>query len=276
MKLSKIRRIYPYIEQRMKNVQWQKVSEETLERAMQQKQRTCNCFHNATRIALYNSDKGREILQKRIKVEKTSLQEPSYKIILTPENQKEIYRVGDDDFFNKYFSIYRKYNEIPYRSGNFKESESRNLNVAFDIAVAKMIQKHPAEKPWYLRIYDWPRNNNYEYNKPSRAFKWLTGRKPIQIGEDGYKTNLKSHEKDVLELLNKLGELSPKDYSFVIMTGSKYTPLAEKWHCLPILNIDKKAQTVQVVDKRTGEEFDVAFDSIINFFKAIVGINWKE
>ena len=226
--------------------------------------------------ALYNSKIGREILSKRIRIESCSRPDPTYKIVLSPNGKKEVYRIDDSDYFDKYLSIYNKYNPDLFKSIDLNKSGARNLNIALDIAVAKMIKKHPTQKPWYMRIYDWPFNKNYEYNKPSRAFEWLTGIKPVSIGENGLKTNLVEKADEVLALLNKLGNSSPEDYSFIIMTGGKKSPFAEKWHCLPVLKVDNEKEVVDVIDKRKNTKFQIHFVSILKYFKSIVGINWKE
>lgn len=278
MKIKTLKRIYPFINTDAKNINWRTITKEELKKCILEEQKTCNCFHNATRVALFNSDKGQEILLDRVKVEKDSLpnSDPAYKIVLTPNKEKEIYRITVFDYLNKFFDVYKQYNTNPENVYDFVDSESQNLNTAFDIAVAKMIDKHPKQKPWYMRIYDWPNNKKYEYNKPSKAFEWLTGIKPIQYGEEGYKTELNKYKEEVLKLLKTLGNMSSKDYSFILMSGSKYTPNCEKWHCLPITKVDNNEERVWFINKRFNKTYSVSFATVINNFKAIVGINWND
>ena len=276
MKISRLKKIYPYIKPCQKNINWRPLRLDEFQAGVDELQKTCNCFSNATRIALFNSDYGRKILEKRIQIQKEEMDDPAYKIVLTPNGKKEIYRITKKDYFGKFFDVYKHYTEEFYCPYNFNDSESKNLNIAFDIAVSKMIHKHPEQKPWYMRIYDWPNNKRYEYNKPSRAFEWLTGIKPIQIGENGYRTELIKYKDKVLSLLEKLGNMSPKDYSFILMSGSKETPNSETWHCLPITKVDNIEKRVYFTDKRKNKNFSVSFNTIVNNFKAIVGINWKD
>lgn len=275
MKTREIRKIYPYIKQTHKGIHWRRLNNTEIQNGMAELQKTCDCFSNATRYALLNSNKGREILSNRIKIDKDSSIDPTYKITLNVNKHDESYRVTKNDYFGKFFSTYRAYNEYPPKSGEFQESEANNLNTAFDIAIAKMIKKHPKEKPWYMRIYDWPHNKKYEYNRPSRAFSWLTGIKPIAYGENGLKCGLEKQREEVLALLNTLGNLSAKDYSFILMTGARFTPMVEKWHCVPITKVDNESKKVFFYDKRQNKEFDISFDTILYSFKAIVGINWS-
>lgn len=274
MNIKQIKKIYPYIKSQNKNIKWRSLKAKEFICAIKEKQKTCNCFLNSTFTALYNSMRGKEILSKRIKIEQSSFADPAYKIILSPNGKNENYRVSNQDYFEQYFNIYRTYNEYPKKSGHFLDSPSNNLNTAIDIAVSKMIKKHPEQKPWYMRLYSFPNNMRHEFNKPSRAFEWFTGIKPIKIGEDGIKTELIKYKDDVLNLLNYLGKLSPNDYSFVLMSGGKETPQTEKWHCVPITKIDNTTQQVYFFDKRLKRELFVNFDTILNSFKAIVGINW--
>ena len=276
MKITTLRKIYSFISPDSKKISWERIGGRHLRRTIQEKQKTSNCFANATRVALYNSVQGKKILKSRIKREKGAKEHPAYKITLTPNGNKEVYRVSKKDYFGKFFGAYRTYNETYLNSGNFIDSVSKDLNLALDIAVSKMVSKHSEQKPWYLRIYSYPFNEKYEYNIPSRAFEWFTGIKPIQYGEEGFFGNLSKYSKEVLALLEKLGNLSPSDYSFVLMSGSSKTSVNEKWHCLPITKVDNEKRKVWFIDKRFNKEFDLPFEEVLNSYKAIVGINWKE
>ena len=276
MKINTLRKIYPYLSTNYKNVNWERVGGKHFKKTMQEKQKTSNCFSNAVRVALFNSIQGKKILKSRVKREKNAEQHPSYKFILSPNGKEEVYRVSRLDYFSKFFSAYRTYNETYPRSGNFQDSVSKDLNLAYDIAISKMVSKHPEQKPWYLRLYCFPYNKKYEYNVPSRSFEWFTGIKPIAIGEKGFRSELYRYKDEVLNLLEKLGNLSNKDYSFVLMSGRRKTPVNEKWHCLPILSVDNENKRVHIIDKRFNEKFDISFDTVLYNYKAIVGINWQE
>ena len=149
-------------------------------------------------------------------------------------------------------------------------------NIAMDIAVCKMVTKYPKEKEWFLRVYRQPiyENLKCENNRPTKAFEWLTGMKPkFIIAEDGFKDKLSNHKEESIALLKKLSQLSPKDYSFIAMTGNQKAATIPKWHCMPVMFVK---DGVELKDKRTDQGYKFTYENFIDRFKSLVGIIWND
>ena len=273
MKISTLRKIYPYIREDAKNIKWRNLTDTEIEAAMAEPQKICNCFNSASRYALFSSRKGREILKNRIKIQKGVKSDPAYKFKFTINDKDEIYRVDREDYFKRFFKIFRRYSESEHYVGEFLPSPSNNFNMAVDMAVSKMIKKHPTQKGLFLRIFRrfWASNMRCEYNRPSRAFEWLTGKSAEKIGEDGLFKTLKDYPKQTEDLLNSLGN----DYSYILLSGNKKIKDVKKWHCLPIIRVIPEERTVELLNKRDGSIILYNFDDLIKDFKAIVGIRWN-
>lgn len=262
MNFAVLRKKYSNVPWSAKNIKWRKLTDAEFNTAMQQRQVVANCYDEATRYSLLASKKGREYLRSRIRIQKGSSLCPAYKIKLNINGKDESFRATKADYFGTFVNA--MYNYFTPR-----------LSLGVNIAVSKMISKYPSMKAWYLKLYSLScmRNRNYEFNKPSNAFKWFTGKKPLAIGESGCSLTLKKHRKEVIGLLNELGESSPDNYSFVLLNSfKKLGKNSRKWHTMPIVDVDSKKQTVSFMDKRTNEIFKVTFEDVINNCKAIVGV----
>ena len=276
MKISILRKIYPYLNFNQKNIKWRSLTDDEFERSLKDYQVIANCFEDATRYALIKSDKGRELLRKRFKIQKNASIDPAYKIqVNVDENKKEIYKATPLDYYGGYFKLYREYSDSPEGLASFDYSDSK-LGLGVNIAISKFISKHPLMKPILTRLYMFPAivNRNCEYNKPSNAFKWFTGINPISIGEDSFNLNLKKNKEEVLDILNKIGNSKSKDYSFVAVTGLKKIKEISPWHTVPINSVNLSDKTIEIINKRTNKITKITFDEFINNFKAIVGIKW--
>ena len=276
MKISILRKIYPYLNFNQKNIKWRSLTDDEFERSLKDYQVIANCFEDATRYALIKSDKGRELLRKRFKIQKNASIDPAYKIqVNVDENKKEIYKATPLDYYGGYFKLYREYSDSPEGLASFDYSDSK-LGLGVNIAISKFISKHPLMKPILTRLYMFPAivNRNCEYNKPSNAFKWFTGINPISIGEDSFNLNLKKNKEEVLDILNKIGNSKSKDYSFVAVTGLKKIKEISPWHTVPINSVNLTDKTIEIINKRTNKITKITFDEFINNFKAIVGIKW--
>lgn len=271
-----LRKIYPYLNHNMKNIKWRSLTDEEISRAMSDKQIIANCFDEAARYSLFNSKKGREILKKRIKIQRDAKMEPAYKITLNVNGKNKTYKALLIDYMGKHFDLYKEYSDNPFGLSSFDYSNSK-LSLGMNIAIRKMVKQHPLMKPLFARLYMFPliKNRACEYNKASNAFKWFTGEKPTVIGESDLKLNLKGHKDEVLSLLKELGNKDSKDYSFVAVTGNKKVKGIDKWHCLPILGVNNKTERVKVLNKRTNYKTNISFDDFVNQFKSIVGIKWN-
>lgn len=269
-----LRKVYPYISNDRKNIKWRRLTDAELESMSNQTQKIANCYLDSTRAVLCASEKGREFLKKRIFVQTGNLDDPAYKFVFNVNGKDEPFRVERNDYYSKYYKIYDRYIE-ELLTGKLADIFNGMPNIAMDIAVSKMVTKYPKEKEWFLRLYKQPiyENLKCENNRPTKAFEWLTGQKPkIVISEDGLKDKLSNHKEEALNILKKLSELSPKNYSFVAMTGSQKSTMIPKWHCVPIIEVKDK---VQIVDKRTNRNFWFKPENFIERFKSIVGIIWE-
>ena len=276
MKISILRKIYPYLNSHQKNIKWRSLTDEEFERSLKDYQVIANCFEDATRYALIKSNKGRELLRKRFKIQKNASIDPAYKIQLSAnDKKKEIYKATPLDYYGGYFKLYREYSDSPDGLASFDYSDSK-LGLGVNIAVSKFVNKHPLMKPVLSRLYMFPAivNRNCEYNKPSNAFKWFTGINPISIGENSINLNLRKNKKDVFDIFNKLGNLKSTDYSFVAVTGLRKIKDISSWHTVPINSVNLSDRTIEIINKRTNKITKISFDEFINNFKAIVGIKW--
>lgn len=274
MKVSLLRKIYPYLNSGKKNIRWRRLTDAELNLVMQEKQKLCTCYSDSTRYALLSTNKGREMLKSRIMVQKADSLEPAYKIRLNANGVEETYRTCSADYYGRYMRLYEEFYEGALSFLN--EGDKRvNLSLAMNIAISKMIAKHPTMKSFFSRIYKFPliRNTRSEFNKPSRAFGWFTSKSPIAIGENSWSMNLKKQAHKVLEILN---DFEQGKSSFVVMSANKKINGIDKWHCLSVVNVDKQAKTVDLMNKRDNKITTFTFDDIINHFNAIVGMNFKD
>ena len=281
MKISTLRKIYPYLSKNIKNKKWRSLTDAELERSMKEKQVIANCYDEATRYALLATEKGRDLLKKRLKIEKGAKLDPEYKVKLNINGKEEVYRATRNDYYGKCSSIYNDYSETPGGLKSFTEEDSR-LSLGVSTAIQKMITKHPSMKPFASRLYlkFMAKNRNCEFNKPSNAFKWFTGKNPEQIGESGININLVNNKNKVLETLGRLKRKTAKDYSYVAITGpfgikvrninSDKTKI-DAWHCLPIIQVSKN--NVYMKNLRTNEVLKVSYDEFLKKFKGLVGLD---
>ena len=251
MNISRIRKLYSLLPENAKGLKWRKPTSSELDLICSEKQVISNCYDMATREALLSSNEGRKIFSKRIKIADTSNGTKVCKVIFNINGKNKAYSAR---FMSK--------NTLGWQISN---------------AVNKMISHNWSQKPLISRFARLGLSLPGEFNKPSNAFKWFTGEKPISIGENGLKTNLKGHRQKLLELFKELGGKNFNEYSFVALSGlhrRKHTG----WkilHCLAVKGVDFQNKMVSVMNKRTNQIYKVSFDDFINDFKAIVGLNFS-
>ena len=152
MKISNLRKIYPYLGNVQKNIHWRNITDAELDFANIELQKIANCYSESVRYALALNPKGRQILKDRIKIENSETLLPAYKIRLNYKGKNEIYRTGKNDYYGKYEDIFNEYTQgfcLVFRD----EEKLARLSVGFDIAVSKFIAKHPMAKPILSRLY---------------------------------------------------------------------------------------------------------------------------
>ena len=244
-----LRKIYPYLNKNIKNRKWRQLTDKELDSLMKEKQVISNCYDVATRYALMLTEKGREAIKNAVRISKNNDGKLTCKIT---------FHIGDK--------------VKTYRSVT---SENHSLGELIGSAVGKMIRCNPSQKPFISRFGRFGFHRYQEFNKLSNAFHWYTGKKPIAIGEDSLWPNLKKYKDKVIELLNKIADTKGES-PFVVISSWKQSKLngQRRWHCLPIVNIDKAKKELSIINKRTDEIIKLSFDDLINNFKAIVGISY--
>lgn len=247
MKASTVRKIYPYLCDSIKNRKWRSLTEKELDALMAEKQVISNCYDVATRYALLNTKQGRDCLLKRIKLE-DGVENPHCKVIFNINGKNKSY---------------------------VSCSNTGTLGDKIASAVEKMIHRNPGQKPFVSRFGKFGFHRACEFNYPSNAFQWYTGKKPISIGENELNFNLKPFKDRVLKLLNFADDDKLKDHAIVVISSHKPEKVNghRRWHCLPVIGIDHKNKTLKIINKRTDEVISLSFDELINKFKSIVGIN---
>ena len=270
MKISLARKIYPLLPECKKNIRWRSITDAELEYSKKEYQLLATCYEESVRHALCQTEKGRALLKKRIKISKDSEIEPDYKIILNIKGKDEIYRVDHCAYYGSHSKLYEEFYSGPLAL--LKEgAKLAPLNAGVAIAISKMIQKHPSLKPLISRLYLFPIANNRkcEHNLPSNAFRWFTGKEPIVIGETELSLNMIKHKENLTQLFDNYD--SNKD-CFVALTGNKKVQDIDKWHCLPIINVSKDNKTIELLNKRFNKKTTHSYEEIITKFKGIIGI----
>lgn len=247
MNIVFLRKMYPYLNANIKNRKWRTLTNKELDALMQEKQVISNCYDVAVRYALMQTKKGRELIKKVIKISKNDDGKRTCKITFHIKDKIKTYR-----------SI---------------TSKKRSLGELIGSAVGKMIRCNQSQKPLISRLGRFGFHRYQEFNKPSNAFFWYTGEKAVSIGENCLFPDLKKYKDRVINLLNKISDSKDKS-SFVVISSIKPNELNGKrrWHCLPIVDIDKHKKQLKIIDKRTNNIIKLSFDDLINNFKAIVGI----
>ena len=272
MKISTLRKIYPYISESKKNLKWRPVTDAELMSATQDYQVLATCYEESVRYVLSSNEIGRNILKNRIKLSKDSLKEPSYKIKFNVKGKEEFYKADKSDYYDKYWNIYNEFygGALALLGDDVKRA---TLSAGIDIAISKMIKKHPFFKPLISRLYMFPliKNRGCEHNLPSNAFRWYTGKEPIVIGESELALDMSKHEEQITEILDGY---NPQMDCFVLLTGFHHVQGLDKWHCLSLVSVDKEAKTVELFNKRFNTTSIHSYQEIISKFKGLVGIRF--
>ena len=222
------------------------------------------------------SEKGRDLIKKRLWCSESSSSDiPAYKVVLTLDGQNTAFVSRPDDYYSDFLDLTTRYQKAT------KDNTPRlsNLSLGINIAIDKMIAKYPKMKPLLSRVFCFAQR--CEYNRPSNAFLWFTGREPVSIGESDMTLSLKAHKKEVDKVLDSLSKKEPKDYSFIAMTGP--FPLIKKkskaphelvsWHCYSIVGVND-AKEVSLRNPRTRNITTLSYDDFLKKFKGLVGIEY--
>ena len=141
MKIGLLRKIYPLLSRSSKNIKWRSLTDNEFDTAMKNPQMIANCFDEATRYSLLSSTKGRDLLKKRIKIEKGAITDQAYKIRFNVNGKDEIYRATKADYWGRHYGLYKDFNGSP---ANFlAPNHSISLNLGVSTAISKMVSRHP-------------------------------------------------------------------------------------------------------------------------------------
>lgn len=138
---------------------------------------------------------------------------------------------------------------------------------AIEAAMNQLLEKYPSKKPWICRFPNC--NEKFEFNKPSNFLEMFTGKKPYSLNESSWRISLKSKKSESKEIFNKISE-NP-DNSFVAGTSINFHKGLSDNHCYTIINIDKKAEKLELFDHRFLEKLTLTYEEAIKKLKFIVG-----
>ena len=134
-----------------------------------------DCYIVSSLGILSRSKKGQKILQNNI-----TTNGKDFNIKINNVNEKvEDYFISEKEINNLKFKSYE--NEMPF--------EELPVVKAFELAMNKLIKKHPFQKPLICRALE--TQERFEYNKPSNFLKLFTGITPETINESSLSMSLK-------------------------------------------------------------------------------------
>lgn len=263
------------MDNRIHNIKWRPITDAELDEALNEPQKVSSCFSNAVFQSISLTKTGRDILKSRIKIQTNADSDNAYKFIFTVNGKNEIYRVNPTDYWGKYFKITSRFVEDSFYRGNFSEPQAKSFNIAYNIAISKLIEKHPKQKGILYRICKYPFRQTLkcEFNKPSRAFEWLTGIKPVILCEDGLK-KLKNSPQEAYSMLGDMAKDGEK--SFILLTGARKFQKIFSWHCVTVVKILPDLRKVIFYDNKIQKNFTNNYNDIVANFKSIVGIDWTK
>lgn len=192
-------------------------------------------------------------------------------------------RKGDDSVevtFNKFKNEPVKvYKEEFYDSKNSRLSIDASVKV-WEIALRKLLpKKAPLKRVGKLFNID-PLN----FYSAKRTMKYITGKKPINIGDFSlfrFNSKVRKKKKERAQfMLDKLSKLDNSQYSFV--TGSNLFKtddkvMLQKKHYFAIKDVNKEKQEITLFNSRYPKEpIKMSFDKYFKNFRSMVGYIWSD
>ncbi len=138
---------------------------------------------------------------------------------------------------------------------------------AIEVAMNKLIKKHPFKKPAICRIPSC--HERFEFNKPSNFLEMFTGKKPVILNESNFNISLKSKHDEAIELF-KILALHP-DNSFIAGSAMGFKKGIINNHCYTITYTDNQNKQIHLFDHRFLEVLTLGYDEVIRKLKFIVG-----
>ena len=216
-----------------------------------------DCYLLSSLGILSRSKKGQKVLKKNI-----TTNGKDFNIKFNNVNGKvEDYFVSEQEINNLKMKEFGK--EIPI--------ENSPIVKAVELAMNKLIKRHPFEKPLVCRFLE--TQERFEYNKPSNFLKLFTGITPETINESSLSMSLLDKITKSIDTLKKIA--NDKDSTFIAGTGLSFDGLPS-WHCYGITKVDIQNNKFYVFDHRLNKELEFPIISGLLKFKFLTGIWGKD
>lgn len=174
------------------------------------------------------------------------------------------------EFFDK-----AKPSELPKLYGEYyselleKFKPNRIIN-ALEIAMDRLLKKHPDKKPRISRLINFGDDERFEYNYPSNFLEMFTGKKPIILNERTLlRMNLRKNKDEAVELFEKIDKSD--DFSMVAGTGLFGKEGLTGLHCYTVEGVNSENQYLQIFDCREQKSIKLPFDKAIKAIKFLTG-----
>ncbi len=143
---------------------------------------------------------------------------------------------------------------------------------AVELAMNRLLQKHPFKKPFIYRLM--AHQQDFEYNKPSRFLNMFTGKKPLTLNEGGIIMSLFEKQKKAMKLLN---EIEKDDGAiFVAGTGINFWGGLPSWHCYTVKNVSIKKNKITLFDHKENREIKLSIQNALHQLKFFTGYFSKD
>lgn len=233
------------------------ISPQQIESLTTAKQYFHDCYILSSLGVLSRSPKGQKILQNNI-----TTNGKDFNIKFKNVNGK-----AED-----YFISENEINNLEYiDSKPIFSNPSIPIVKSVEIAMNKLLKKHPFKKPPIYRILE--SEQKFEYNKPTRFLELFTGQKPKTLNESSLKMTLMSKLDNAIDTLKQISQ--DKDASFIAGTGIFLGKLPS-WHCFGITKVDLAKNKFFVFDHRLNQELEFPIISGLQNFKFLTGYFSKD
>lgn len=220
-----------------------------------------DCYLVASLGALSRSTKGRRILENNI------------------SHNDKVFNIKFQNVYGKqenYTISKQSVNNMTYTAPTGKcytlKKNKSLITKAVELAMNKLLQKHPSKKPFIYRLMK--HQQDFEYNKPSRFLKMFTGKKPLTLNEGGIRMSLFGKRKKATELLKEI----EKDNGavFVAGTGANFWGSLPSWHCYAVKKVNIKKNKITLFDHRKNTEIDLPLQNALHQLKFFTGYFSKD
>lgn len=216
-------------------------------------QNFADCYLVSSIGALARSNDGQKILSENVKHRGDGFRVRFQNVDSDPRD----YFISENDLFD---------HPIPYNPLGF---EANDIVSAIEIAMGRLLKKHPDKKPFISKLASFPFDERFEYNYPSNFMEMFTGKPPIKLNEQGLRMTLKKDKDQAVELLENIDKAD--DFSFVAGTGLFHTGKLTPTHCYTVEGVNTENQYLQIFDCRKQESKELSFDEAIKSIKFLTG-----